>query len=733
LFRKTPGAQDTDNNAADFITGAPVPQRTAPIVEIGPFVFRTDPFANNPETPRDPTIAVTFTEAVDVGDNWILVSCAVSGPKTYTRSGGGTIHDVTINEPLLPGETCTATVFKDEVHDQDLDDSGPNTDTLQSDYSWSFAVATGAPPPYPASVHLTMGNPTNATTDTDHPENYLMLKPEFALSYNADLGRPNWVSWHLSDEWTGNLTRDDTFRADPAVPADWYRVQSFDFSGSGFDRGHLTPNADRNNANSVPINQATFLMTNMMAQAPDNNQGPWAAFEGYLRTLLPANEVYIVAGPAGIGGAGSNGSATTIADGHVAVPHDTWKAALVIPKASGDDILRVNCSSRTIAVIMPNTQGIRANPWETYLTTVDAVEALSGYDVFTSLPPQVQYCIEGGINGVGNLPEDNDPPVIQCGSADGAWHADNVDLSCTATDSGSGLAHPADASFSLSTAVAAGIEDGNATTNSHQVCDKAGNCATAGPIAGNMIDRKAPSVACGTADSAWHNSNVAIGCTASDAALVNAADASFSLVTTVAAGTADANASTGSRLVCDQAGNCSPAGPIAGNKVDLVGPAITLTRPADGAFYQVSHVVTASFSCADVGSGLATCTGTVADGAAIDTSTLGAKSFSVIATDVAGNASSTTVTYNVVEKLPASIFINNIPGAAVNGGSFTPTFTYTGEGTTHVDSLTQSVCKVTGGVVKFVSAGTCTLQARGTPNGTYDWAYGPLQSFVIAP
>ena len=51
------------------------------------------------------------------------------------------------------------------------------------------------------------------------PQNYLMEKPEYALSYNRDLGRPNWVSWHLSPEWYGTLARVDTFRADPAVPA----------------------------------------------------------------------------------------------------------------------------------------------------------------------------------------------------------------------------------------------------------------------------------------------------------------------------------------------------------------------------------------------------------------------------------------------------------------------------------------------------------------------------------
>src|SRR5207253_9676098 len=139
--------------------------------------------------------------------------------------------------------------------------------------------------------------------------NCLTPKPAIPLAYSRDLGRPSWVSWHLSDEWVGTLPRVDTFRPDPQVPPDWYRVQSFDFAGSGFDRGHMTPNADRDKETPIPINQATFLMSNMVAQAPANNQGPWADLEAYLRTLTdPANlaegnnELYIVAGPAGVGG-----------------------------------------------------------------------------------------------------------------------------------------------------------------------------------------------------------------------------------------------------------------------------------------------------------------------------------------------------------------------------------------------------------------------------------------------
>src|SRR5262249_50567714 len=76
------------------------------------------------------------------------------------------------------------------------------------------------PPPSPAdsSIHLTMGNPNGATDDPDHPDNYLMRKPYFALSYNNDKGTPNWVSWCLKEGDLGNAPRWPQFYPDDELP-----------------------------------------------------------------------------------------------------------------------------------------------------------------------------------------------------------------------------------------------------------------------------------------------------------------------------------------------------------------------------------------------------------------------------------------------------------------------------------------------------------------------------------
>ena len=412
LFRKLNGAQDTNQNGDDFQTATPNPRRTAPIVELGPWVAGTEPFADGFNVPYDATITVDFGEAVDVVGSWFNINCTSSGSHnnaTVASYNGFKGYHITPNTGFQFGEQCTVTIVATNVHDQDFDDGGANTDTLFADYVFTFTVvAAGAPAPQPPSVHLAFGNPSNAVADLLQPNNYLMEKPSFTLSYNRDKGTPNWVSWHLETAWTGSLPRTDTFRADPAVSPDWYRVQSTDYFASGFDRGHMTPNADRDNPASIPLNQETFLMSNMVPQAPNNNQGPWADLEGFLRTLLTTNEVYVVAGPAGVGGSGDNGPATTIANGNVTVPSVTWKVALVLP--TGDsDVARVNASTRVIAVIMPNNNSINTD-WHTYLTTVDAVEALTGYDFFANVPDAIENAIEAGIDG-------NNPPGTENQSA----------------------------------------------------------------------------------------------------------------------------------------------------------------------------------------------------------------------------------------------------------------------------------------------------------------------------
>jgi endonuclease G len=243
--------------------------------------------------------------------------------------------------------------------------------------------------------HLTMGNPSGASTDPYYYWNYLMNKSQFSLSYHRDRAVPNWVSWHLSSAWLGSTPRQDNFSADAALPTGWFRATSSSYTGSGFDRGHNCPSADR--TGSIADNSATFLMTNMMPQASVNNQQTWAGLENYCRTLVnQGNELYIICGSYGSGGTGVNGYATTIASGKITVPSRIWKVVVVLPEGSSD-ASRVTSSTRVIAINTPNTTSINTN-WGTYRTTVDAIESATGYNILSAVNATVQGTVESRVD-----------------------------------------------------------------------------------------------------------------------------------------------------------------------------------------------------------------------------------------------------------------------------------------------------------------------------------------------
>nr|WP_245652319.1 DNA/RNA non-specific endonuclease [Rufibacter tibetensis] len=164
------------------------------------------------------------------------------------------------------------------------------------------------------------------------------------------------------------------------------------YSGSGFDRGHNAPSADR--TRTIEDNSATFLMTNMIPQAPNNNQQTWARLEDYTRDLVQAgNEVYVIMGSYGVGGTGSMGPKTTIDNRRVTVPSQIWKVIVVLPEGE-DDVSRITTSTRVIAVNTPNTNSVNPS-WGSYRISVDAIEAATGYDLLSNLPNNIEATLEG--------------------------------------------------------------------------------------------------------------------------------------------------------------------------------------------------------------------------------------------------------------------------------------------------------------------------------------------------
>lgn len=235
------------------------------------------------------------------------------------------------------------------------------------------------------SRHTALGLPAPATTsDIDA---YLSVKSGYVLSYNGGSKVPNWVSWELNTTYLGTIDRQDDFRPDGTLPGNVPQASLADYSGSGYDRGHMTPSADR--TLTVADNSQTFYLTNMIPQAGNNNRGPWANLEEYCRTLVRSGkELFIISG--GTFSAGSN----FIGSG-VIVPDQTFKVIVVLD-STADDAADVTSSTRVISVLMPNedSQISLSADWRNYRVSVDAIEAQTGDNYLSDVSAAVQSVIE---------------------------------------------------------------------------------------------------------------------------------------------------------------------------------------------------------------------------------------------------------------------------------------------------------------------------------------------------
>ena len=250
---------------------------------------------------------------------------------------------------------------------------------------------------------MPMGNPDEATTSSTARTKYLIQKRQYALSYNDNTHQPNWVSWSYTAEDTGSQARTDAWAVEELLPSGFLRIGTSSF-GTPWDRGHMCPSADR--TTNFEDNKQTFRMSNIIPHHANNNQGLWATFETYTRSLAAGgNEVLIITGPSEFNG-------NTIANG-MQIPGSVWKIAVIAPNASSSVPAnqRLTSSSRVIAILTPNigtAEGL-VNNWKSYRTSVEQIEQLTGFTFFTEVNPSVATYLKNVVD-TGTGP--NNPTVI---------------------------------------------------------------------------------------------------------------------------------------------------------------------------------------------------------------------------------------------------------------------------------------------------------------------------------
>lgn len=207
----------------------------------------------------------------------------------------------------------------------------------------------------------------------------ILMKSQFSLSYNTETLCPNYVCWHLTKERTrGNLRRPDDFTPDSAIPED-LQVNTHDYSGSGYDRGHMCPAGDNKNSQTAMLE--SFEMTNICPQRHDLNDGDWNELEMLCRDWARNyGDLYICCGPI----FDSERPKTIGKRRHglyISVPDRFFKV-----------VLKLGNRPRAIGFIFDN-EGTRRD-LRSYAVSVDEVESITGYDFFPQLDDETEKMVE---------------------------------------------------------------------------------------------------------------------------------------------------------------------------------------------------------------------------------------------------------------------------------------------------------------------------------------------------
>ena len=204
----------------------------------------------------------------------------------------------------------------------------------------------------------------------------------YTLLYDTAYRQAAWVAYLLTreDVRRRGAKRRNAFRCDPEVVArGWPTAVDRDYAGSGFDRGHLLPSADRDDSRAE--NDATFYLSNVSPQYPKLNRNQWRLLEEQVRRWADRyDSIYVVTG-------GELEPGLRRIRGGTGIPRHYFKALLA----------RAEKGWRAIAFRLPNVASPEGS-WTDYSLSVDRLEELTGIDFFPALPDSIERRVESRVD-----------------------------------------------------------------------------------------------------------------------------------------------------------------------------------------------------------------------------------------------------------------------------------------------------------------------------------------------
>ena len=228
----------------------------------------------------------------------------------------------------------------------------------------------------------------------------VLAHKEYIINYDSNLRLPTYTSYRLDTEDIVRRSSERCFREDPRLDTN-QRSTLLDYDEPVYQRGHLVPRADMNRTREVMLN--TFVLSNIMPQHDNFNEGIWATFESAVRAWAKMKlSVLVVSGPLfDFDGDGERDDFDEIdrvdPQNNVAVPSHFFK--IVLHERSNGFI-------ESLAVVLPHTDSEVPKDLERNqelviiqknITSIDEIEAITGFDFFPHMPSEKQLAMERSI------------------------------------------------------------------------------------------------------------------------------------------------------------------------------------------------------------------------------------------------------------------------------------------------------------------------------------------------
>jgi len=208
----------------------------------------------------------------------------------------------------------------------------------------------------------------------------------YSLEWDCEKKANRWTAYEMYEgNSLENVSRGEEFMEDPDLPS-WCRTTLADYKGSGYNRGHLCPSADR--LCSREQNNQTFYLSNMQPQYGPHNSGLWMRLESVVRNRWNRNEIrdtlYVV-------------KAATIDEGNIL---DYTSSGLIVPKYFYMAVLALKDGKyHAIGIWTEHKNETDSNThYGDYAITIDELEKRTGIDFFCNLPDDIEDTVEAELD-----------------------------------------------------------------------------------------------------------------------------------------------------------------------------------------------------------------------------------------------------------------------------------------------------------------------------------------------